>query len=311
METRAHYVLIGSSVLATMVLAVLFALWLGNAEREFDEYDITFDERISGLQVGGSVLFNGIRVGEVEDLALDPENPNIAIARVRVNENTPIKEDTRAELELVGVTGLAVIQFVGGSPSQPLLKAISRDRVPVIKGEAGGLAAIIESSGPLAQNITELVSAENIARINRIIEDIETITDRIADSDEAIGTMLEEAATTAIILRRQAEALETTMTRVDTILVEMDGLLKSDFKATLENSAAAADELRSAIAQIDEILAENRPAIDAFAQEGLGATVGVIAQANRVLATTEAILEEFDRDPARFLLGENRPESRQ
>ncbi|MEM1379698.1 MAG: MlaD family protein [Pseudomonadota bacterium] len=311
METRAHYVLIGASVVMTLVLALLFALWLGNAEREYDEYEITFEERISGLQVGANVLFNGIRVGEVEDLSLDPANPNLARAVVRVDENTPIKEDTRAELELVGVTGLAVIQFVGGSPDQPLLKAISRERVPQIKGSAGGLAAVIESSGPLAENITNLVSAANIARVNRILEDIEAITDRIADSDEAIGTIIEETATTAILLRRQAEALDQTTAKVNAILTEMDDLLRDDFRKTLEEAAVAAEELSSAMAQIDNILEENRPAIDAFAQEGLGASVGVIAQANRVLATTEAILQEFERDPARFLLGENRPESRQ
>jgi len=311
METRAHYVLIGASVVMTLVLGVLFALWLGNTEREYDEYTITFRERISGLQVGANVLFNGIRVGEVEELSLDQNNPNIAVALVRVNEDTPIKEDTRAELELVGVTGLAVIQFVGGSPSQPLLKSISRDRVPTIEGSAGGLAAVIESSGPLAENVANLVSAENIARISRIIEDIEALTDRIADSDEDIGIILENVATMSIVMRQQAEALDTATTRINSILGEADGLMKTEVRDTLANTAAVAEELKIAMAEINAILDENRPAIDAFAQEGLGATVGVIAQANRVLATTEAILQEFDRDPARFLLGENRPESRQ
>lgn len=311
METRAHYVLIGSSVLATLILALLFALWLGNAEREFDEYDIVFRERISGLQVGANVLFNGIRVGEVEDLSLDPNNPNIAVARVRVDEGTPIKEDTKAELELVGVTGLAVIQFVGGSPDQPPLKEISKKKVPEVVGSAGGLAAVIESSGPLAENITSLVSAENIDRISRILNDIEQISDRLADSNDEIETVLTNAATMSIVLKRQAEALEITTARVNGILADVDGLLDNEVRQTLANTARVTEELSSTMTQIDAIITENRPAIDAFAQEGLGATVGVIAQANRVLATTEAILQEFERDPARFLLGENRPEARQ
>ena len=310
METRAHYVLIGISVLASIFCGVLFVLWLGNTEREYDEYDITFRERISGLQEGANVLFNGIRVGEVEETSLNPKNPNIAIARVRVDEDTPIKEDTRAELELVGVTGLAVIQFVGGSPDQPLLKDISRDRIPRIEGSAGGLAAVIESSGPLAENIANLISAENIARISRVIEDIERITDRVADSDEDIGIVLENVATMSIVLRRQAEALEESTQRINAILAETEGLLKGDVQAMLSNAATASEELSGAMAEINDILVDNRPAIDSFAQEGLGTTVSVIAQANRVLATTDAILQEFDRDPARFLLGENLPEQR-
>jgi phospholipid/cholesterol/gamma-HCH transport system substrate-binding protein len=310
METRAHYVLIGSSVVATLVLAVLFALWLGNAEREYDEYNIVFEERISGLQVGAAVQFNGIRVGEVEDLFLSRDNPNIAVARVRVDDNTPIKEDTKAELELVGVTGLSIIQFVGGDPQAPLLKQISDARIPEIEGSAGGLAAVIESSGPLAENITALVSAENIDRIGRILGDIETLTDTISDSDAEIATIIDNAAIASIVLRRNMEKLDGMVDRVDSILVEADTLLKDDVRTTLEMTSASAEELRDVMAELDDIIKDNRPAIDAFAQEGLGATVGVIAQANRVLATTEAILQEFDRDPARFLLGENRPEAR-
>jgi phospholipid/cholesterol/gamma-HCH transport system substrate-binding protein len=310
METRAHYVLIGSSVVASLILALLFALWLGNAEREFDEYNIVFDERISGLQVGANVLFNGIRVGEVEGLSLSEDDPNIAIANVRVAEGTPIKEDTKAELELVGVTGLAVIQFVGGTPGAPPLKEISRERVPEIRGSAGGLAAIIESSGPLAENISRLVSTQNIDRISRILEDIETLTDAAADSDEDIRMIIDNVATMTIILKRNLETLDQTTTQLDQILVKFDGLLTNEAQQTLTELSQAAKETSALVASVSELVEENRPAIDAFAQEGLGATVGVIAQANRVLATTEAILQEFDRDPARFLLGDNRPETR-
>lgn len=311
METRAHYVLIGSSVVATLVMAVLFALWLGNAERAFDEYYVVFEERVSGLQAGAAVQFNGIRVGEVEELSLDENNPNIAVALIRVEENTPVKEDTRAELELVGVTGLSIIQFVGGDPRAPLLKQISDRRIPVIEGSAGGLAAVIESSGPLAENITALVSAENINRISRILEDIETLTDAVADSNDDISTLIENAAVMSIILRRNIEQLDGAAARVNTILDDADTLLNQEARQTLTAAAESAEQLSAVLEDLDQIIDENRPAIDAFAQEGLGAAVGVIAQANRVLATTEAILQEFDRDPARFLLGENRPEARQ
>ncbi|GGY52545.1 MlaD family protein [Parvularcula lutaonensis] len=310
METRAHYVLIGASVVATLVMAVIFALWLGNTERAYDEYYVVFNERVSGLQVGAAVQFNGIRVGEVEELTLDQRNPNIARALIRVEENTPIKEDTRAELELVGVTGLSIIQFVGGDPNAPLLKQISNERIPTIQGSAGGLAAVIESSGPLAENITNLVSAENIDRISRILEDIETLTDTVADSDQDITTIIHNAATMSIILRRNVEKLDETTDRINAILAETEDLMKTDVRETLQRSAESAEELSLAMSEINDILSDNRPAIDAFAQEGLGATVGVIAQANRVLATTEAILQEFERDPAKFLLGKNRPEAR-
>ena len=162
----------------------------------------------------------------------------------------------------------------------------------------------------MAENISKLASAQNIDRIGRILEDIEALTDAAADSDDDIRLIIDNVATMTIILRRNVEALDQTADLLNVILVSFDELLTKDAKITLTELSEAADETSKLVAQMNDILEENRPAIDAFAQEGLGATVGVIAQANRVLATTEAILQEFDRDPARFLLGEARPEAR-
>ena len=138
METRAHYVLIGSFAMAAMAGALLFVLWLGRVEREFDLYDVIFTEQVSGLSVGGAVQFNGIKVGEVRSLTLDPDDPSRVIANLRVSKDTPVKTDTTAKLELVGVTGLAVIQFNGGDPDAPLLKDTVRG-TPVIEASASDI----------------------------------------------------------------------------------------------------------------------------------------------------------------------------
>ena len=97
METRARHVLIGLFTLAAAVLAVLFALWLGKSqsERDFHTYDIAFAEAVSGLSRGSTVEYNGIRVGEVTDLRLDPKNPKNVYARVRIESGAPVRTDTR------------------------------------------------------------------------------------------------------------------------------------------------------------------------------------------------------------------------
>ena len=61
-----------------------------------------FDSSVSGLQVGGNVLFNGIRVGEVTNLRLDPDKPSQVVAMLAVNKSTPIRSDTRVGLEFAG-----------------------------------------------------------------------------------------------------------------------------------------------------------------------------------------------------------------
>ena len=74
METRAPYAIIGLFVLAAIGAVLGFVYWLNNTgglgERRV--YRVQFDTPVSGLLVGASVLFNGIRVGEVTELKLPP-----------------------------------------------------------------------------------------------------------------------------------------------------------------------------------------------------------------------------------------------
>lgn len=73
METRAHHVLIGALTLLILAAAIGFTLWLSKSshDKEYDLYDIVFEEAVSGLNKGGIVEFNGIRIGEVISLRFD------------------------------------------------------------------------------------------------------------------------------------------------------------------------------------------------------------------------------------------------
>ena len=56
-----------------------------------------------------------IKVGEVMDLRIDLDNCNRVIARIRVASEVPVKTDTEARLEPIGLTGVTLIQLSPGS----------------------------------------------------------------------------------------------------------------------------------------------------------------------------------------------------
>ena len=107
METRARYALIGAFMLAVIAASFAFVYWLENkggfGERAY--YRLRFENSVSGLQGGSAVLFNGIRVGEVTGLALDPDHPDQVIATIGVVSGTPVRSDTRVGIESQGLTG--------------------------------------------------------------------------------------------------------------------------------------------------------------------------------------------------------------
>ena len=288
MEPRGNYVLIGAAVMIVAAFAFLFVLWLGQSQREFDEYDIIFTERVSGLSEGAAVRFNGIQKGEVDTLSIDPDNPSIVVARVRVDRDTPVKTDTQAELELVGFTGLAIIQFVGGSPSAPLLKDVSEERIPKIAADASVFGAFLEGSGDVLAQANRLLSDENINNVAAIIENLEVMTGAIADNEAEIVALLENAKSISADLAVMTAKLEAagTAEEIEDILAESNALV-TDLRAIVD---------------------ENRASLRVFADQGLGQVAPALAEARRLMRTLDYMLREIDRDPQAYFLGENAPE---
>lgn len=292
METRAHYVLIGAFVLSAVAAAFLFVLWLGQTQREFDEYDVVFTERVSGLSKGGQVRFNGIQKGEVTALDIDPQNPSVVVARVRVDKDTPVKTDTRANLELVGFTGLAVISFVGGSPEKPLLKDTVRG-VPRLKGDTAGLAAFFEGSGDIVAAAQRLLSEENTVAVTKTLDHIAEVSGEIAKNKEEIGIVLRNAAAISTDLASTARKLDRSATQLEKIMA-------TDGPETVKEARALVTEMRA-------LVAENREPIATFTNEGLAQIGPAVAEARRLMRSLDQVLREVDRDPRGYLFGESTP----
>lgn len=300
METRAHYVLIGAFVLCAVALAFLFILLLGQTKREFDEYDVIFTERVSGLSKGAAVRFNGIQKGEVSSLTIDDKDPSIVVARVRVDRDTPVKTDTRAELELVGFTGIAVIQFVGGSPEAPLLKDVERG-VPRIKADTSGFAAFLEGSGDIVKAANELLSPANTEAVGRILSNIDRVSGALAEQDENIGRTFENMAAVSSQLADAA-------TNVNKVSKRLDGLLANDASDVLHETKGTMEEMRKLVANLNATVEENREPLAAFTQDGLSQVGPAVTEARRMMHTLDQVLREIDRDPRGYLLGESAPQ---
>ena len=61
------------------------------------------------------MLFNGIRVGEVTEIGLAPDDPRRVNATISVASAAPVRPDTKAGLEFQGLTGVPVIALEGGT----------------------------------------------------------------------------------------------------------------------------------------------------------------------------------------------------
>jgi len=147
MEFRARYVLIGLFTLAVIVSVFGFVYWLNNMAGFGPRavYQVRFTVPVSGLSVGSDVFFNGIHVGEVTDLAFEPEEPSQLSATISIDKNTPVRSDTKAGIDYQGLTGISNILLIGGSPTAPAVVPRSgklRRHVACRKMQAGFFHAL-------------------------------------------------------------------------------------------------------------------------------------------------------------------------
>lgn len=306
METRAHHVLIGAFTVIVVAAALLFALWLvkSSADRAFEEYDIVFNEAVTGLSQGSAVQYNGIKVGSVTHLKLDPADPRRVLARIRLRGDTPVLQDTRAKLALTGVTGVAIIQLSGGTPGNPPLTAPDGS-VAVIVADPSPLTQLLANGEDLMTNInevvsrvTKLLSADNVTHIDHTLEHLDKATGVIADEREDIRELLRQLA----IASKQANA---TLEQTQKLAGNANGLIDGPARETLNSAKNAMASLERATASIDRILNDNRDAVNGGLQ-GLNEIGPAVHELRDAAGSLRGITRRLDENPAGYLLGRDR-----
>jgi phospholipid/cholesterol/gamma-HCH transport system substrate-binding protein len=197
METRAPYALIGLFVMAVIAAAFGFVYWLHNSGglTERTVYRVRFENTVSGLLKGASVLFNGIRVGEVTNLQLEPDNPQAVTATIAVDAGTPVRADTKIGLDFQGLTGVPVVTLQGGSVPLNIAKTASGEPPMLMADPSAGLSmthaardtlrrldgVLTENAEPLRNTMANLNTfsgalARNSDRLDGIVAGLERLT---------------------------------------------------------------------------------------------------------------------------------------
>lgn len=192
METDKHYFFEGLFIIVFCVAAAFLAVWLGSPGRSDDVlYRIHFAESVSGLAVGDLVKYQGVDVGTVKSMSIDPDNPRRVRVEVRLRKETPVKTDTRASLALKGITGVVYIELNGGDPAaQTLLAVTPPDQVPEIRAEKAGIKAMLDELPKLIRKFASIEDqVKNVVtnvgalteQIRKVVTNVGAVTDKVKD----------------------------------------------------------------------------------------------------------------------------------
>ena len=303
METRAHHVLIGLFTVIVVSAALLFGLWLAKSstDQDFQDYEVVFNQAVTGLSQGAAVQYNGIKVGDVTRLKLDPADPRRVLARIRVAADAPVKQDTHAKLALTGVTGLSIIQLSGGSPQSPALRR--RDgKVGVIIADPSPLAKLLAGGEDLMLNIndvvaraSQLLSNNNMQHINATLQHLEQVTGAVAAERDDIRQLLQQLA----LASGNANA---TLAQTEQLVRNTNALINGPGKSALQSMQTSMASLQRATGSIDRLLSDNREGLD-NGLRGVNELGPALIELRQTLESLQSISRKLDDNPGRYLLG--------
>lgn len=312
METRANYALIGALVLVAAALILGFVLWLGQSEfqRDFKSYDIVFEGPVS-LEEGAAVRYIGVKVGEVATVRIDKADPSKVRAHVRVSKETPIKEDSTASIQLAGITGITFVQISAGTgkplegrPGQPV-PIIKSERTLVDQIVAGGAQALGRANLTF-DGINKILTDENIASISRSIQNVETLTTKLAADDGVVSQAstafadVSAAATAFEVASKDLQGLGTTantaISGAGTDLKELVG----DFRKVADAATGTLEQSTKAVEVATAVI--EGPAATTFEN-----TTAASRDLRTLINRLDRAVRDIESNPQGFVVGEPLP----
>ena len=318
MENKAHYALIGTFVLLAMFAIIGFVAWVSNAQldQQFDEYEVSFQGGVQGLSQGSEVRFNGLKVGEVTSLRIDPKDTNAVLVDIEVITGTPVDTKSFGRLEPLGLTGLNYIQLIPGGADFPLIIDLPGKGPRRLVGEMsrietllGGGGNVLEATQSALARFNTVMSPEAIADFHGILDNLNRITENLRDMD--IDPALVERTLAAI--EQAAKDVSVAAVEVDVVAKDFDGLMKNDVKSVLARAEVSMGELDKALGSIgaaadgtDVLITDTRDAINRLSNSGLADLEETVEGIRRLVVTLGRVADSLEQNPAQFIVGQER-----
>lgn len=288
METRANYTAIGFFTLIVIALALGFVYWL----KRFDESGIRkpiyveFSGTVSGLEAGGSVYFNGLKVGEVLNLHFDPANPNKITVTASVREDTPIKTDTYAKISSSILTGVAYIEMSGGSPEAQSVFALNPP-ILVAQATGGDIMTAINQISIKVDKIVDRVDkfvALNEPAITETISNVKDFTGALSKNSDGVADFLKNVSDMSKTIKSLSEQLTGLVDKADKVVAAVD---PEKIKSSIDNADSFIKRINDASADIPGVVADVKKVVAQVSDFSTGL--------NKTLADVQGVVGTFDK----------------
>ncbi len=307
METRANYILIGAFTLAGILGAFGFFLWLAKFEvtRQYSYYDVLFDN-VSGLSAAGGVNYNGLPVGQVISLKLDDDDPSKVRVRLEVDADIPVTKETIAQLQSLGVTGVAYVELSGGSATAERLpqNSVIQSKRSSIQSLLEGAPKVLDKALTLLEDLNSVVDEKNRNAVSEILGNLADASGKLDKTLSDFESLSSDLGSAAKEIGAFTKRLDTLADTAETTLTTGTDTLNS-IKQASESAKTALDTANGTLQTAQTVMTEDiRPFIErgsrladhliVLSEEGsitLGTVTETFANANTTLSSINSAMD--------------------
>lgn len=316
METKANYIIVGAFTLLFALAAVLFGLFSAKyaSDSAWQRYQVVFNQSVIGLANGSPVLYNGVNIGRVADISLNPGNVREVLVTVDIAAKVPVYQDTVATIRLLGLTGNAAVQLKGGTPGSAVLATNPADPGQ-IESVSSPLNTLLESSegivvtaNKVLSQLDTLLSDSNIERINTTLGSLQRFSSLLAAPDSALNQLLTNSARASDGLPELLNQLSQITAKFDKVLTVVDQEFIEDLPELKHNLAGTLANLESLSGRLDTLVAGTEHQLSQFSGVGLRQLSAGLEDLRTLIRDLSRLVQQLENNPGQLLLGTEQPE---
>jgi phospholipid/cholesterol/gamma-HCH transport system substrate-binding protein len=306
METRANNLWVGAVTLVLLAALAAFIVWIARLnEGAKDEYDIFYNQSVSGLANGSQVTFAGVPVGQVTEIALAKDNPEFVRVRVKVKDDVPILVGTQATIQ-ASFTGVSTILLDGARKDNPPITCETTacpEGRPVIPPGRGGFGEIVanaplllERLATLTEQLNLILGPENQKELAGILKNSNRLTEGLAEATPELTQNLRDFQVTMKEFNETLNAVERLADNTNGLVGKEGEPLAAELRATLKSANAT-------MASLSATLEDTRPAIRQLRNGTLPNAEATLQDLRATSRSLRAITEKLESEGAGALVG--------
>lgn len=259
METKTNYTLVGLFVLLLTIASFGIGGWLisDTSYRQYNAYYAYMSESVAGLNKDAPVKYNGVDVGYVSNISINPNNTREVQLLLKIQSSIPISESVSARMISQGLTGLRFVELQVEETNAPIIMK-GDDKYPVIKTQSSlmvrldqTLSHILRDFDNISDSLQRLLDEDAAISLRNSLTHIETITAELAKNIDAMTkginsaqTMLANTANVSREFPELAKVIKETLSEVNQVAKQIN--------QTSASFAFAANQSGSAAQQVNE-----------------------------------------------------------